>query len=70
MKHARITASVCCANRIALSFSGILHDRVFFLNNFADFSNVVRVKKNQDFVQPLVTFPISNISSGGPEMIA
>ena len=34
-----------------------------FLNNFADFSDVVRVKKNQDFVQPLVAFPISNISS-------
>ena len=34
----------------------------FFENNFADFSDVVRVKKNHDFVQPLVTFPISSIS--------
>ena len=34
----------------------------FFLNNFVDFSNVVRVKKNLDFGQPLVAFPISNIS--------
>ena len=28
--HARITASLCCANRIALSFAGVLHDRVFW----------------------------------------
>ena len=43
--------------RIALQF-------FFFENNFADFSNVVRVKKkkNKDFVQPLVAFLISNIS--------
>ena len=34
----------------------------WFINNFADFSNVVRVKKNQDFVQSLVAFTISNIS--------
>ena len=34
----------------------------FFENNFADFSDVVRVKKNQDLVQPLVAFPICNIS--------
>ena len=34
----------------------------FFENNFADFSDVVLVKKNQDFVQSLVAFPISNIS--------
>ena len=36
----------------------------FFENNFADFFDVVRVKKkkNQDFVQPLVGFPNSNIS--------
>ena len=33
----------------------------FFENNFADFSDVVRVEKNQDFVQLLVAFPISNI---------
>ena len=47
-----------------LKFAGVLHDRVFFENNFADFTDVVRVKKrkNQDFVQPLVVFPISNIS--------
>ena len=34
-RNARITASVCCADRIALSFAGVLHDRVvvvvFFL---------------------------------------
>ena len=34
----------------------------FFENNFADFSDVVQVKKNQNFVQPLVAFLISNIS--------
>ena len=35
----------------------------FFENRFADFSDVVGVKKkHQDFVQPLVAFPISNIS--------
>ena len=34
----------------------------FFENNFTDFSDVVRVKKNQDFVQPLVAFPFSSIS--------
>ena len=33
-----------------------------FENDFADFSDVVQVKKNQDFVQPLVAFPSSNIS--------
>ena len=39
----------------------IAWQRVFFSNNFADFSDAVRVKNNQDFVQPLVAFPISNI---------
>ena len=33
----------------------------FFDNNFADFSDVVQLKQNQNFVQPLVAFPISNI---------
>ena len=32
-----------------------------FFENIVDFSDVVRVKK-KDFVQPLVAFPISNIS--------
>ena len=33
----------------------------FFEKNFADFSDVVWVKKKiQDFDQPLVAFPISN----------
>ena len=48
-----------------LSFAGVLHDKVFFKNNFADLSDVVWVKKYQDFVQSfqsLVAFPISNIS--------
>ena len=35
----------------------------FFENNFADFSNVVGVKKNPDFAQPLLTFLIRNISN-------
>ena len=43
-------------------FRGRIAWQSFFENNFADFSDVVRVKKNQDFVQPLVAFPISNIS--------
>ena len=34
----------------------------FFENKFTDFFDVVHVEKNQDFVQPLVAFPISNIS--------
>ena len=45
-----------------LSFTGVLHDRVCFENNFADFSDVVRVRKYQDFIRSLVAFPISNIS--------
>ena len=50
-------------NRIALSFAGALYDKSFFENSFfADFSHVVRVKNNQDSVQPLVAFQISNIS--------
>ena len=58
-----VTARACCANRIALSFEGGIAWNSFLENNFADFSDVVRVKKkNQDFVQPLVAFPISNIS--------
>ena len=44
-----------------VKFRGRIAWQSFFENNFADFSNVVRVK-NQDFVQPLVAFPISNIS--------
>ena len=32
---------------IALSFAGVLHDRVFFENNFADLSDVVQVKKKK-----------------------
>ena len=52
---------------IALSFVAVLHDIIFFFkNNFADFSDAVRVKKNQDFVQPLVAFPISNIFYSKP----
>ena len=34
----------------------------FFENNFADSCYVMRVEYNQDFIQPLVVFPISNIS--------
>ena len=30
---------------------------------FESNSDVVQVKKNQDFVQPMVAFPISNISN-------
>ena len=30
---------------IVLSFAGVLNDKSFFENNFADFSDVVRVKK-------------------------
>ena len=44
-----------------VKFRGCIAWQGFFLNNFADLSDVVRVKKNQDFVQPLVAFPISNI---------
>ena len=67
----RALASVCCANRIALSFAGVLKTTLHYCtapycgrieNNFADFSDVVQVIKNQDFVQPLVAFSKSNIS--------
>ena len=33
-----------------------------FENNFVDFSDIVQVKKNLDFTQPLVAFLLSNIS--------
>ena len=36
-------------------------DCVKFCGRIADFSDVVRIKKSQVFVQPLVAFPISNI---------
>ena len=45
-----------------VKFCGRIAWQSFFENNFADFSDVVRVKKNQDFVQPFAEFPISNIS--------
>ena len=73
--HAFIT-SLCCMKRAHYSkrmlrkhdcvkFPGRIAWQSFCENNFADFSGVVRVKKNQDFVQPLVAFPISNISYSG-----
>ena len=60
MKRAHYIASVCCAKRIALSFVGVLHERVFW-KQLCWLPDVVRVKKKEDFVQPLVAFPISNI---------
>ena len=45
-----------------VKFRGHIAWQSLFENNFADFSGVVRIKTNQDFVQPLVAFPISNIS--------
>ena len=45
-----------------IKFCGCIAWQSFFENNFADFADVVQVKKNQNFVQPLVVFPISNIS--------
>ena len=46
-----------------VKFRGHIAWQSFFENNFADFSNVVQVKKKKkDFVQPLVAYPISNIS--------
>ena len=32
---------------VRLSFVGVLHDKSFFLNVFADFSDVVQVKKSR-----------------------
>ena len=58
-----ITASVCCANSIAVSFVGVLHNRVFFKKQLCWFLQCSEGKKNQDFVQPLVAFPISRISN-------
>ena len=40
--------------KIVLSFTGILHDRVFFKDNFADFSDVVLVKKKYPRFHPAV----------------
>ena len=65
--------SLCCTKHAHYSkrmlrkqdcakFRGRIAWQSFFENNFADFSDIVRVKKNQDSVQPLVAFPISNIS--------
>ena len=41
-----------------IKFRGRIAWQSFFENNFASFYDVVRVKKNQDFIQPLVAFPI------------
>ena len=42
-----------------IKFHGRIALQSFLVNNFADFSDVL--KKNQDFVQSLVAFGISNI---------
>ena len=55
--------STCCANRIALSFTGVLHDRVLLKTTLPDFSDVVQVKKKIKISSShVVAFPISNIS--------
>ena len=57
--------SACIYNKRMLitqdcvKFCGYIAGHRFLINNFADFSNVVQVK-NQDFVQSLVAFGISN----------
>ena len=61
--HAFITSS-CLSHRIALTFAGVSHDIRFPVNKFADFLDVVQVT-NEDFVQSLVEFGISNISYFG-----
>ena len=62
-ENAHIIASVCCANTIPLGFAGVLHDS--FLKTTLLISPMCSAgkKKNQDFIQPLVAFPISNIPS-------
>ena len=45
-----------------VKFCGRIAWQSCFENNCANFSDVVQVKKNQDFIQPLVAFQISNIS--------
>ena len=42
-----------------IKFCGRIAWQSFFENNFADFYDAVRLKKNEDFVQPLVAFPIA-----------
>ena len=64
-----ITASVCCANRIALSFVDVLHDRVSWKQLCWFLRCSAGKKKNQDFVQPLVAFPVSNISYCSPSLL-
>ena len=46
------------------AYAGRIAWQSFSENNFDDFSDVVWVKKKKkkDFIQPLVAFPISNIS--------
>ena len=44
-----------------IEFRGRIAWQSFLVNNFADFPDVVHVKKNQDFVQSLVAFSYSNI---------
>ena len=66
--------SLCCMKYVhyskhmlhkqdCINFHGRIAWQSFSENNFDDFSDVVQLKKkSQDFVQPLVAFPISNIS--------
>ena len=60
MKHAHHSKRML-HKQDCIKFRGRIAWQSFSENNFADFSDVVQVKNNQDFVQPLVAFPISNI---------
>ena len=58
----RIIASVCSAKRMVSSFAGLLHVRVIMKTTLLIPRCSAGKKKNEDFVQSLVAFRISNIS--------
>ena len=64
MKRTHYSKYVLCKQDCIKFCRRIAQQSFFFENNLADFSAVVQVKKkkHQDFVHPLVAFPISNIS--------
>ena len=61
MKCAHYSKRMLC-KQDCIKFCGRTAWQSFFENNFCRFLHIVQVKKNQDFVQPLVASPISNIS--------
>ena len=61
--NARITASVCCVNRIALSFASVSHDRVSFLTTLlisqCSADNKIKISSSRWWRFQLATSPIN-----------